>query len=1051
MVHERRRAVPRRELLPLGGQRSGGSRKRGGTPMTQVDRLPDGGRINRRTALQFTFNGRRYEGHPGDTLASALLANGVTLVARSWKYHRPRGIVGSGVEEPNAIVQLETGARTVPNARATEVALYDGLTANSVNAWPSVDFDVMAVTGLFARFLPAGFYYKTFMWPPSFWMKYEHYIRKASGLGTAPAEPDPDAYDKTNAHCDVLVVGGGPAGLAAAMAAGRAGARVILADEQSEFGGSLLSVRDATSDGADSTLREAIAGVTIDGAAPIAWVARTVAALKTMPDVRLLPRSTVFGYHDHNFLTIDERLTEHLPPGQRHGIRERVWRVRAKRVVLATGALERPLVFANNDRPGVMLASAVTAYLNRYGVRIGTRAVVFTNNDSAYRTALDLAAAGIPVAAIVDVRRAPLGELAERARKAGVAVIANAAVVGVEGGKRVTAVEVMALTAQGDGVAGPSTVIPCDLLAVSGGWSPVVHLHAQAGGKPRFAEGMGCFVPGVSVQAERSAGACNGSFALGECLAEGLVAGAEAARLAGFGDGTTPATPHVDDLAEEPLQPLWRVPSTEPPGRGPKQFVDLQNDVTASDIALAAREGYRSIEHVKRYTALGFGTDQGKLGNVNGMAILAQTLGNDIASTGTTTFRPNYTPVTFGAIAGRDLGERFEPIRKTALHQWHEARGALFENVGQWKRPWYFPLPGESLDEAVKRECLAARQGAGIMDASTLGKIDIKGRDAAKLLDWVYTNAWGKLAVGRCRYGLMLDENGMVMDDGVTTRLGEEHFLMTTTTGGAARVMAWLERWLQTEWPQLEVYLTSVTDHWATVAVAGPQSRAVVQSVCEDIDFSPAAFPFMSCREGIAAGVRARAMRISFSGELAYEVNVCANEARHVWEALMAAGAEYGITPYGTETMHVLRAEKGFIIVGQETDGSVTPGDLGMDWIIAKGKDFIGRRSLSRSHMLRDDRKQLVGLLTADPTVVLPEGGQIVADASVPVPVPMLGHVTSSYFSASLGRSIALALVKGGRARAGETVEIPLTNGRSICAVIANPVFLDPEGARQNV
>jgi sarcosine oxidase subunit alpha len=465
---------------------------------------------------------------------------------------------------------------------------------------------------------------------------------------------------------------------------------------------------------------------------------------------------------------------------------------------------------------------------------------------------------------------------------------------------------------------------------------------------------------------------------------------------------------------------------------------------------LAAREGYHSIEHMKRYTALSFGTDQGKLGNINGMAILAKALGNDIPGTGTTTFRPNYTPITFGAIAGPDLGDLFEPVRKTALHQWHEDRGALFENVGQWKRPWYYPKADESIQEAVNRECLATRNSVGIMDASTLGKIDIQGPDATTLLNRVYTNAWTKLGIGRSRYGLMLDENGMVMDDGVTTRLAENHFLMTTTTGGADRVMAWLERWLQTEWPQLKVYLTSVTDHFATAAVAGPNSRKVLQAVCHDIDFSPESFPFMACREGIAAGVPARVMRVSFSGELAYEVNVCANEARHVWEALMAAGAAHGITPYGTETMHVLRAEKGFIIVGQDTDGSVTPVDLGMDWIIAKGKDFIGRRSLLRSDMVRGDRKQLVGLLTDDPMEVLPEGGQIVVDASAPVPVPMLGHVTSSYFSANLNRSIALALLKGGRNRKGEKVEIPLGGGRPIRAIITEPVFIDPEGARQN-
>ncbi|HET8609197.1 MAG TPA: glycine cleavage T C-terminal barrel domain-containing protein, partial [Burkholderiales bacterium] len=650
--------------------------------------------------------------------------------------------------------------------------------------------------------------------------------------------------------------------------------------------------------------------------------------------------------------------------------------------------------------------------------------------------------------AIVDARDAVHGALYDELRGAGIEIIAGSAIIDVDGCRRVRGVRVMKLS--GGGLSGSVRRIDCDLIAMSGGWNPTVHLHSQSGGRIRFDDASACFVPDASVQAQQCAGACNGSFGLADCLAEGSAAGTEAAHRAGFGDGRTPALPAIGTAAERPLQPLWRVPSLKPVSRAPKQFVDLQNDVTAADIVLAAREGYRSIEHVKRYTALGFGTDQGKLGNINGAAILAETLGNNVAETGTTTFRPNYTPVTFGAIAGRDVGELFDPVRQTAMHQWHQEHGAVFENVGQWQRPWYYPKPGETMHDAVDRECLAVRNAVGVMDASTLGKIDIQGPDAAAFLDRIYTNAWSRLGVGRCRYGMMLDENGMVMDDGVTTRLAENHFLMTTTTGGAARVMAWLERWLQTEWPYLKVYLTSVTEHWATIAVAGPGSRNVLRQVCGDIDFSRDAFPFMSFREGTVAGVPARVMRISFSGELAYEINVNANFGRHVWDAVMAAGAAYGITPYGTETMHVLRAEKGFVIVGQDTDGSVTPIDLGMEWIVAKNKDCIGKRSLARSDTARQDRKQLVGLLTTDPQQVLPEGGQVIAGDVQKPPVPMLGHVTSSYHSARLGRSIALALIKSGRSCIGETVYVSLEH-RNVAATVASSVFFDPDGTRQHV
>ncbi|MGI8895023.1 MAG: sarcosine oxidase subunit alpha family protein [Casimicrobiaceae bacterium] len=1027
--------------------------------MRQINRLDEGGRIDRTEPLTFSFNDHRYTGFAGDTLASALLANGITFIARSAKYHRPRGIVTCGVEEPNAIVQLGDGAYAVPNARATQVELYDGLSARSVNCWPSVDFDWMACVELVSRVLPAGFYYKTFMWPKSFWMRYEQVIRRASGLGRTPRGADPDFYDKTYAHCDVLVAGAGAAGISAALAAGRAGARVMLADEQNEFGGSLLGSNGE-----------------IDGKTAAEWLRDAVAELASMREVTLIPRGTVYAYVDHNYLLIAQRLTDHLTQDARKGPRERIWRVRAAQVVLATGAHERPLVFRNNDRPGVMMASAVSTYINRYAVKPAETALIFTNNDSAYLTALDLHRIGVRVAGVVDARRAPDGELPRQVRGLGIEVLRGCVISDVTGTKRVTGAKVMRLEADGT-VRGSATHIACDLIAVSGGWNPVIHLSAQSGAKAVWNERRACFLPGTPVQRERSAGGCAGEFTMTEALLQGTRAGAEAARLARLGETArvpaivdrtvvteavhlahasegpvVPATASDDTVGEESLMPLWLVPGRKPVGRGGKQFVDLQNDVTAADIFLAAREGFHSIEHTKRYTALGFGTDQGKLGNVNGMAILAQALGQSIADTGTTTFRPNYTPVTFGAIAGREVGELFDPVRKTSLHAWHLAHGALFENVGQWQRPWYFPNEGEDLHAAVKRECLAVRHSVGIMDASTLGKIDIQGPDAAEFLNRVYTNAWTNLKVGSCRYGMMLGEDGMVKDDGVTTRVAENRYLMTTTTGGAAAVMAWLERWLQTEWPHLKVYFTSVTEHWATIAVAGPRSREVMGRVCTGIDFAKSAFPFMTFREGTVAGTPCRVMRISFSGELAYEINVDANDALRVWEALKEAGRPFAMTPYGTESMHVLRAEKGFIIVGQETDGSVTPVDLGMDWIIGKAKgDFIGKRSLARPDTARPDRKQLVGLLTVDPLAVLPEGGQIVADASVPVPIPMLGHVTSSYYSACLGRSIALGLVKDGRRRHGETVHVPLASGQVIAAIIGDTVFIDPQGERQHV
>ncbi|MCG5078604.1 sarcosine oxidase subunit alpha family protein [Paraburkholderia tagetis] len=1001
--------------------------------MSQKNRLGAGGRINRAIPLTFTFNGRTYQGYQGDTLASALLANDVHFVARSFKYHRPRGIMTADVAEPNAVVQLERGAYTVPNARATETELYQGLVATSVNAEPSLEHDRMAVNQKFSRFLPAGFYYKTFMWPRKWWPKYEEKIREAAGLGKAPEVRDGDRYDKRFAHCDVLVIGGGPTGLLAAHTAGLAGARVILVDDQRELGGSLLSCKTE-----------------IDGRPAIQWVEKIEAELAAMPDVKVLSRSTAFGYQDHNLVTVTQRLTEHLPVSTRKGTRELLWKIRAKRVILATGAHERPIVFGNNDLPGIMMASAVSTYIHRYGVLPGRNAVVFANNDAGYRCALDLKACGANVT-VVDSRAQGKGALQDAARRQGVKIMNNAAIMAARGKLRVSSVEVVAYT---NGQTGAKQAdLPCDLVAMSGGFSPVLHLFAQSGGKAHWNDAKACFMPGKRVQQEVSVGAAVGEFSLARGLTQAVDAGIDATKSLGFA-ATRPPVPKAAEIAETPLQPLWLVGSRKAAPRGPKQFVDFQNDVAASDILLAAREGFESVEHVKRYTAMGFGTDQGKLGNINGMAILADALGKTIPETGTTTFRPNYTPVTFGTVAGRELGDFLDPIRKTCIHEWHEQHGALFEDVGNWKRPWYYPKNGEDMHAALKRECLAVRNSVGILDASTLGKIDIQGPDAAKLLNWVYTNPWLKLEVGKCRYGLMLDENGMVFDDGVTVRLGPQHYMMTTTTGGAARVLTWLERWLQTEWPDMKVRLASVTDHWATFAVVGPKSRKVLQKVCRDIDFDNAAFPFMSYRNGTVAGVKSRVMRISFSGELAYEVNVPANAGRAVWEALMAAGAEFDITPYGTETMHVLRAEKGYIIVGQDTDGSVTPFDLGMGGLVSQTKDFLGRRSLKRSDTAKEGRKQFVGLLTDDAKFVLPEGGQIVAvDAQQRADgtTPMLGHVTSSYYSPILDRSIALAVVKGGHNKTGEYVTISLADGRRVKAKIASPIFYDTEGVRQHV
>jgi sarcosine oxidase subunit alpha len=787
----------------------------------------------------------------------------------------------------------------------------------------------------------------------------------------------------------------------------------------------------------------------IGGVPASEWLQQCLAELDASETVTLLPRSTVFGYHDHNFLTIAERCTEHLPEAERHGVRQRLWRVRAKQVILAQGAFERPLAFCNNDRPGVMLSSAVSQYVRRYAVRPGKRAVVFTNNDSAYTTAIDLARAGIK-SVIVDSRASGAGSLAEQAAEAGVSVLAGHVVTDVVGRRRVRDVRVAGWSGDPSYTVESSIHIECDLLAMSGGWSPAVHLHSQAGGKNTWDAERHCFVPGEAVQANVSAGACNGKWSLYDCLQDGLEAGRETISRCGL-DAPDVTLPSAEQGHDNPMQALWRVPADTEPDRCPKQFLDYQNDTSVADVRLAVREGYRNVEHVKRYTALGFGTDQGKLGNINGMAVLAECLGKPIPEVGTTTFRPAYTPVTFGTGAGESVGDLYEPVRKTAIHEWHVAAGAPMENVGQWHRPWYFPRTGEDLHAAVARECVATRQSLGIMDASTLGKIDARGPDVVEFLERIYTHNVGKMKVGRCAYGIMLGEDGMLMDDGVMARLGEQQFYLTTTTGGAANVLAWLESWLQTEWPELEVYLTSLTDHYSTIAVVGPNSRKVLQKVGCSIDIENDSFSFMSVQDAVLGGCPVQLFRVSFSGELAFEINIDSRYALDMWQRLMDAGAEFDITPYGTETMHVLRAEKGFVIVGQDTDGSVTPVDLGMNWLLSKDKDFLGRRSLARPDCQREDRKQLVGLLSSDESTVLPEGTQLIDDAEAQIPVPMCGHVTSSYASACLAHPIALALVAGGRARKDETIYAALPGRAPLPVRIVSPVFYDAKGERQHV
>ena len=1011
--------------------------------MTQVRRLPRGGCIDRSRPLAFEFDGHRYEGYAGDTLASALLANGVHLVGRSFKYHRARGIYSAGFEEPNALVQLGRDERTEPNARATTLELFDGMVASSQNRWPSLRFDAGALANALSPLLPAGFYYKTFMWPPTprAWLRYEYLIRRAAGIGRASATSDPDLYQHQFAHCDVLVIGGGAAGLAAARAAARAGARVIVCQQSSNFGASVP--------GSDAAIADRPAET---------WSAQTLADLASQADVTMLSRTTAFGYYDDNLVGAIERVTDHLrtPPA---GVpRQRLWLIRAKSVVLATGAIERGVAYENNDLPGTMLAGAALTYVKRYGVKPGTRATIFTNNDAAYASALALHDAGVAIAGIVDVRTKEKldGPLPTHARAVGLPLLPASVMTRARGRLHVRGVAVHSRNG------GASTTLDCDLVAVSGGFSPAVHLFSQARGTLRYDASTASFLPDQSPLAVIAAGAARGIFSLAAAIADGEAAGDRAVDRAGATDRRNGArraraTGPQATAADVPSatsgvanEAFWAVRS----GRNAKSFVDLQDDVTVRDVTVAAHEGYESVEHLKRYTTLGMGTDQGKTSNVIGLALLAEERGVEIAQVGTTTFRPPYTPVTFGAFPGHASGAHVEPTRYSAMHAWHAEHGARFVNAGLWKRPHSYPRPRESEDGAAMREARNVRENVGVVDVSTLGKIELQGRDVAEFLNRVYSNRWDNLQVGRCRYGIMLREDGFVRDDGTTSRLDSSHYLMTTTTANAVVVMQALERLLQVDWPDLDVYATSVTENWAAAAVSGPKSRQTLARVV-DVDVSNEAFPFLAvgaCNLRTATGpIAGRLFRISYSGELAYEIHVPSVHGRAMWEAVLEAGEPFGIMPYGTEAMNTLRVEKGHVVIGAEIDGRTTAADLGMEKLVNPNKWCIGKPLLARPALNAADRWQLVGL-TAEAGAEIPRGAKLVADPDRAPQNPMLGHVTSWCVSPHVGASIALALLAAGRSRHGESLWAvsPLAAARAKVKV-GPPVFIDANGERLRV
>ena len=991
-------------------------------------RLPRGGsRINREKLVDFRFNGKNLKGFDGDTVASALLANNELLVARSFKYHRPRGIFTAGEEEPNALMGIGEGSFFEPNIRATEVKIKQNMNVNSQNHWPSLRFDFLSINNLLARFFAAGFYYKTFMWPRAAWKYiFEPMIRRASGLGKAPKEYDEEHYEHIYHHTDILIIGGGLAGITAAKALRDRGLSVMLCEKDSVMGGRYL--QDCKSEDRERYKKLYESSIEI---------------LKKSKDIAVKLNTCVTGIFDHGFVLAYEE-----NQGLNVTTKKALWKIRVKNIILCTGAIERPIVFPDNDLPGIMLAASARDYLQKYGVLLGDRLVLTTNNDYAYKTAIELKQVGIDVPVVLDARASSDGPLVKEAGALGIRILFGKCIGKVEGKRKVDAVGICSVNGEGT----IEELISCNAVAVSGGWTPNVNLWSHCGGKLIWDGDLGFYRPDPDKTPVGKDGETN-MLALGGCA--GVFSNYDiqdqvprkinqfASRLKIKSKRYIEPNIFSKEL-ERNAPPVFVLPYGASKDKQKRMYIDFQNDVKVSDLQLAAQEGFENVEHAKRYTTLGMATDQGKTSSINGIYVLSQSLGKSVDTIGHTTFRPPYKPIPLGLIAGQYTKKLFKPIKKTPIDKWNSINNAIWEPVADWRRAYAYPKVNESLEDTLHREVLSVRKNVGLLDSSTLGKIMVKGPDAGQFLDLIYTNMMSSLKTGKCRYGLMCNEAGFVFDDGVVARLNEQTFLCHTTSGGADRVYAWFEEWLQTEWHHLKVFIINLTEQYSQIAIAGPKAREVLQTF-KSIDLSPDKLPFMHFMETYIDDIWVRVYRISFSGELSYELAVNSNQAEELWNKLLKAGKKYKIQPYGTEALHILRAEKGFIVVGDETDGTVTPQDLGMEWIVSKKKnDFIGKKAFSLPHLNARVRKQLVGILTLDTDKVLPDGCHALEDGKA------IGHVTSTYFSPTLKRSIALGLIENGRSRIGSALEFESSSKESIFAKLVDPSFYDMEGSKQN-